>query len=261
MKLCSIASGSSGNCIYVADNNTHLLVDVGISKKKIVEGLSSIEVDPRSISGILITHEHLDHIKGLGIMARAFNIPIYGTYNTLKAVHECKSTGEIDQSLYRIIEADKEYEINTIKVKPFATSHDAADPVCYTFHSNDKKIAVATDLGQYDDYIIANLKNYDVILLEANYDKNMLQVGPYPYYLKQRILSDKGHLSNVHTGQLLRCIVSDKLKYIYLGHLSKENNYPELAYETVKVELSDLLGEHRVLRVAHRDKPSEMVTI
>jgi len=261
VKLCSIASGSSGNCIYVANEDTHLLVDVGISKKRIVEGLDSIGVDAHNIDGILITHEHLDHIKGLGIMARAFNIPIYGTYDTHRAINECKSMGAIDNALYRPIKADVEFNINSLVVKPFATSHDAVNPVCYTFHSNDKKISVATDLGEYNDYIVANLENSDVILLEANYDKNMLQVGPYPYYLKQRILSNRGHLSNVHTGELLRCIISERLKYIFLGHLSKENNYPELAYETVKVELHEVLKNENILKVAYRDKPSELVNI
>ena len=260
MKLCSIASGSSGNCIYVANDNTNLLVDAGISKKRIVEGLDSIGVRVTDIDGILVTHEHIDHIKSIGVMARAYNIPIYGTYDTLKAIHECKGTGQIDQNLYRPIKADNTFCINTLKIKPFTTSHDAVDPVCYTFHSNEKKIGVATDLGEYDDYIISNLEGCDIILLEANYDRNMLQVGPYPYYLKQRIVGNKGHLSNVNSGELLKHIVSDKLKYIFLGHLSKENNYPELAYETVKVELDDAL-KGSILKVAHRDKPSELVTV
>ena len=261
MKLCSIASGSSGNCIYVADEHTHLLIDAGISKKKIVEGLSSIDVDVTNIDAILVTHEHLDHIKGLGIMARAYNIPIYGTRETLQAIDEYKSTGDIDKSLYMPIEPDKEFSINTLFVKPFSTSHDAANPVCYTIESGDKKVAIATDLGEYNDYIISNLENLDVVLLEANYDKNMLQVGPYPYYLKQRILGRKGHLSNENSGRLLKQIISNKLKYIYLGHLSKENNYPELAYETVKVELQGILKDENVLKVAYRDKPSELVTV
>lgn len=260
MKLCSIASGSSGNCIYVANDDTNLLVDVGISKKRIVEGLDSIGVDVADIDGILVTHEHVDHIKSVGVMARAYNVPIYGTYDTLKAIHEYKSTGNIEQSLYRPIKADNVFNIKSLAIRPFTTSHDAVDPVCYTFHSNDKKIGVATDLGEYDDYIISNLEGCNVLLLEANYDRNMLQVGPYPYYLKQRIVGNKGHLSNVNTGELLKHIISDKLKYIFLGHLSKENNYPELAYETVKVELEDVLRDS-ILKVAHRDKPSELVTV
>ena len=144
---------------------------------------------------------------------------------------------------------------------PISTSHDAVNPVCYTIEGDDKKVAVATDLGEYSDYIIANLEGLDIVLIEANYDKNMLQVGPYPYYLKQRILGNKGHLSNENSGQLLRTILSDRLKYIILGHLSKENNYPELAYEAVKVELKDCLNDNISLAVANRDKPSELVTV
>lgn len=261
MKMCSIASGSSGNCIYVADENTSILIDAGISKKRIVEGLASIDVDVNTISGILVTHEHSDHISGLGVMSRAYNIPIYGTRETLQAVDAHKSTGAINRELYRPIMPDDEFCINTLTVKPFSTPHDAVNPVCYTIESEDKKVSIATDLGEYNEYIISNLENSDVVLLEANYDKNMLQVGPYPYSLKQRILGNRGHLSNENSGQLLRTILSDKLKYIILGHLSKENNYPELAYQAVKVELKELLNDNVSLAVANRDKPSELVTI
>lgn len=261
MKMCSIASGSSGNCIYVADENTSILIDAGISKKRIVEGLASIDVDVNTISGILVTHEHSDHISGLGVMSRAYNIPIYGTRETLQAVDSHKSTGTINRELYRPIMPDDEFCINTLTVKPFSTPHDAVNPVCYTIESEDKKVSIATDLGEYNEYIISNLENSDVVLLEANYDKNMLQVGPYPYSLKQRILGNRGHLSNENSGQLLRTILSDKLKYIILGHLSKENNYPELAYQAVKVELKELLNDNVSLAVANRDKPSELVTI
>ena len=261
MKMCSIASGSSGNCIYVANEDTHILIDAGISKKRIVEGLNSIGVDNNCISGILVTHEHSDHISGLGVMARAYNIPIYGTRETLLAVDEYKNTGNINSELYRPIIPDEEFYINSLKIMPFSTSHDAVNPVCYTIEGDDKKVAVATDLGEYSDYIIANLEGLDIVLIEANYDKNMLQVGPYPYYLKQRILGNKGHLSNENSGQLLRTILSDRLKYIILGHLSKENNYPELAYEAVKVELKDCLNDNISLAVANRDKPSELVTV
>lgn len=261
MKMCSIASGSSGNCIYVADENTNILIDAGISKKRIVEGLASIGVDVDSIDGILVTHEHSDHICGLGVMSRAYDIPIYGTEETLKAVDEHKATGAINNELYRPILPDNEFCINTLTIKPFSTPHDAVNPVCYTIESEDKKVSVATDLGEYNDYIISNLENSDVVLLEANYDKNMLQVGPYPYSLKQRILGNRGHLSNENSGQLLRTILSDKLKYIILGHLSKENNYPELAYQAVKVEIQELLNDNISLAVANRDRPSQLVTV
>ena len=264
MNLCSIASGSSGNCIYVGNDNTHLLIDVGISKKRIVEGLNEIGIAPETISGILITHEHTDHISGLGVMARGYNIPIYATVETINAILKTKNIGKIDQELFHFIKPDEEFKINDLTIKPFSTPHDASNPVCYTVRDNDGKVGVATDLGKYDDYIISNLEGVQILLLEANHDINMLHVGPYPYYLKQRILGDKGHLSNENSGRLICRLLNDKLKYIFLGHLSKENNFPELAYEAVKIEISNGAKEfeHKVkIAVANRDKPSEFVTV
>lgn len=261
MKMCSIASGSSGNCIYIANENTHILVDVGISKKRIVEGLKGIGVEPTELDAILITHEHSDHISGLGVMSRAFGIPIYGTKETLDAIAGYKPVGAIDSELYKPILPDQDFYINDIRINPFSTSHDAVNPVCYTFEGEGKKVAVATDLGEYNDYIISHLEDLDMVLIEANYDKNMLQVGPYPYYLKQRILGSRGHLSNENSGQLLRTIFSNKLRYIMLGHLSKENNYPELAYQAVKVEIQGALNDNVKLAVAHRDRPTELVIV
>ncbi|ROR29357.1 phosphoribosyl 1,2-cyclic phosphodiesterase [Mobilisporobacter senegalensis] len=264
MKLCSIASGSSGNCIYVGNNNTNLLVDVGISGKRIESGLISIDIDPKTIDGILITHEHSDHISGLGVMARRYGIPIYATVETISAILRIKSIGKISEELFRYIEPDVTFEINDMAVNPFSISHDASNPVCYTFTSNGQKIGVATDLGKYDDYIVSNLKGSEVLLLEANHDVNMLQVGAYPYHLKRRILGDRGHLSNDNSGRLISELLHDKLKHIFLGHLSKENNYPELAYETVKIELENNhcnVMEHISLRVAKRDEPSDYIII
>ena len=238
MKLMSIASGSSGNCIFVGTENTSLLVDAGISKKKISEGLNSIDMDFRDIDGILITHEHIDHVKSLGIIARSFNIPIYATEDTCHAIGDISSLGEYDKSLFHFVEPDSELTIGDIRVTPRSVWHDAADPVCYTFESGDKKISVATDLGDYDEYMINALKGSDALLLEANHDIRMLQVGPYPYSIKQRILGKRGHLSNEKSGKLLFDILNSHIKAVLLGHLSKDNNYPELAYETVKTELA-----------------------
>lgn len=264
MKLCSIASGSSGNCIYIGNNNTNLLVDVGISGKRIESGLNGIDVDPRSIDGILITHEHTDHVSGLGVMARRYHIPIYATQETIYAVLQSKNIGKISDSLFHSIEPDVSFEIKDMVVNPFSISHDAVNPVCYTFESNGHKMGVATDLGKYDDYIISSLMGCEALLLEANHDINMLEVGSYPYYLKRRILGDKGHLSNTNSGKLICELLNDKLQCIFLGHLSKENNYPELAYETVKVELENYhmnILKHIKLSVANRDKPSDYITV
>jgi len=262
MKMCSIASGSSGNCIYIGNEDTSVLIDVGISKKRVVEGLTSIGVDPNKINAILITHEHSDHVKGLGVISRAFNIPIYATKETIDAVRRISSLGKINDDLYNNIEADRKFCVGSLMINPFSISHDASNPVCYTITDGEKKLAVATDLGKYDDYIINNLKGVNGLLIEANHDISMLQVGPYPYYLKQRILGDRGHLSNENSAKLLNYIIDDNMKYIFLGHLSKENNYPELAYETVNCEIRKKIEERKIkMYVAKRDVPSEFVTV
>lgn len=264
MKLCSIASGSSGNCIYVGNDNTNLLVDVGVSGKRIEKGLYSIDVDPKSIDGILITHEHSDHIGGLGVMARRYKVPIYATAETIYSILKIRSIGNIPEELFNYVRPDESFEINDMKVNPFSISHDASNPVCYTFASGGQKVGVATDLGKYDDYTISHLKDSDALLLEANHDVNMLQVGSYPYYLKKRILGDRGHLSNDNSGKLICELLHDKLKYVFLGHLSRENNYPELAYETVKIELENShqdVMKHVSLKVAKREEPSDYITI
>lgn len=238
MKISSIASGSTGNCIYINDNNTNIIIDAGISKKKIEEGLNQNNTSLEDINGILITHEHSDHIKGLGVISRKYNIPMYGTKETLFAILKTTSLGEINKDLLRPIEPDVSFCINELKIKPFKISHDAKNPVAYRVETDTKAVAVVTDLGEYNDYIISNLEGLDTILIEANHDVNMLQVGAYPYYIKQRILSELGHLSNETSGKLLSELLHDNLKTIILGHISRENNYEGLAYETVKSEIT-----------------------
>lgn len=263
MNLCSIASGSSGNCIYIGNQNTNLLVDVGISGKRIETGLASIEVDPAKLDGILITHEHSDHISGLGVMARRYKAPIYGTVETINAILKINNIGRIPEELFHFIEPDQSFDINDIKVNPFSISHDACNPVCYTFESEGHKAGVATDLGTYNDYVVRHLMGSEVLLLEANHDIRMLEVGAYPYYLKKRILGDRGHLSNDNSGKLLCKLLDSDLKRIFLGHLSKENNYPDLAYETVRVEIEQYghIAKDIIISVAKRDEPSDFVTI
>ena len=191
MNLCSIASGSSGNCIYVGSDTTSLLVDVGISGKRIEEGLQSIDRTTGECDGILITHEHSDHIKGLGVISRKHKIPIYCTRGTMEAMEHMSTLGKMPEGLFRPIEADRTYTIGDLQVQPFAISHDAAEPVGYRINQGNKSAGIATDLGYYDEYIVQKLSGLDVLLLEANHDVNMLQVGSYPYYLKQRILGKR----------------------------------------------------------------------
>jgi phosphoribosyl 1,2-cyclic phosphodiesterase len=265
MRMCSIASGSSGNCIYIGTEATHLLVDVGISCKRTVEGLGQLGLKGNDIDGILITHEHSDHINGLGVICRKFGIPIYATKGTINAIKSVNSLGAIDYSLFNEIRADEKFTLKDITVNPMKISHDAAQPVAYRFQYGDKRMAVATDLGTYDDYIVESLRGMDALLLEANHDINMLQVGPYPYALKQRILGNKGHLSNELSGKLLSELLHDNLKTVFLGHLSKENNMAELAYETVRLEISMADNPYKPddfpIYVANRSEISKLVEI
>ena len=265
MRLVSIASGSSGNCIYIGTDNTHILVDVGISNKRIEQGLNEIGIKGSELDGVVITHEHSDHVKGLGALARKHGIPIYGTKETWKEIETMKYLGEYPKELFSPILPDTEFSIGDMKIEPFRIDHDAANPVAYRISNTYKSVAVVTDLGHFDQYIIEHLQRLDALLLESNHDVRMLETGPYPYYLKQRILSDYGHLSNDNAGKLLNYILHDKMKYILLGHLSKENNYEKLAYETVKLEIDQ--GDHKYqskdfcISVAKRDMMSEIVTI
>lgn len=263
MNLCSIASGSSGNCIYTGTDNTGILIDAGISAKRIEQGLASIDRNIKEIKGIFVSHEHSDHIKGIGVLARKHQIPIYGTKGTIEAIKQCTSLGKIDEDLYHVIQAEEQVQIDDLVVKPFAISHDAAEPVAYRMECGEKSAAIATDLGFYNQNIVDKLQNLDVLLLESNHDIHMLQVGAYPYPLKQRILSDRGHLSNESAGKLLCHLLHDDLKAVFLGHLSKDNNYEELAYETVKLEIT--LGSEKyepedfLIEVAKRDSVSRMM--
>lgn len=264
MRLCSIASGSSGNCIYVGSENTHLLVDIGVSGKNMEAGLKTLDLTGRDLDGILITHEHSDHIKGLGVIARKYGIPIYTTGGTVDAIMRIKSgLGKLPEGIFREIREDEPFMIKDIQVSPFQISHDAAQPVGYRFDCGKKSVGIATDLGRYGDYIVDHLQNLDALLLEANHDVRMLQVGPYPYLLKQRILGDRGHLSNENAGRLLCRLLHDNMKAIFLGHLSKENNYEALAFETVcsEVTLGDNPYKARDFRieVAKRDQVMEAI--
>lgn len=265
MRLCSIASGSSGNCIYAGSDYTHLLVDTGISKKRIEEGLNTLDVKGEELNGILITHEHIDHIQGLGVFSRKYEIPIYATHGTIEGIKNCKSLGKMPEGLLHEIKVDHPLSLGDITVHPFAISHDANEPSGYRIEQGERSVAVATDIGIYDEYTVENLKNVNALVLEANHDIHMLEVGPYPYPLKRRVMGDKGHLSNELSGRLLCDILHDDLKQVILGHLSKENNYPELAYETVKLEVTlgnnPYKGEEIPMMVAKRDEVSDIITV
>lgn len=265
MKLCSIASGSSGNCIFVGSEAVGLIVDAGISGKRIEEGLNEIGYTSREMNGILVTHEHSDHISGLGVISRRYGIPIYATKGTKEGILKCKSVGEIPEELFQEIEPDLDFTIGDITVSPVSISHDALQPTAFILRREKKSMAVITDLGKYDNHLIEKLQRLDVLLLEANHDVHMLQAGRYPYYLKQRILGERGHLSNELSGRLLSELLHDNFKTVILGHLSKENNYEKLAYETVRLEIDMADNPYRAkdfpIHVAKRDMISDLIEI
>lgn len=249
MKFGTIASGSSGNCLYAGNEDTHILIDAGISCKRICEGLKEFELDGKDIQGILITHEHTDHIAGIGVLSRKFHIPIFGTEKTLKAIAGMGNLGKIDSGLFQPIRSGQVFSLGSLTVDSFSISHDAADPVSYILRDGSKKLGMVTDLGYYDEAVVDALKASNLLYVEANHDIHMLQAGPYPYYLKRRILGDKGHLCNEMAASLVNEVMSDSLIRVILGHLSKENNYPDLALAAVKNEVADSLQ----IQVAPRD--------
>ncbi len=265
MEMFSIASSSSGNCICVGTGDYHVLVDAGITGKKVEEGLNRYNLTSTDINAILVTHEHGDHISGLGVLSRKLHVPIYATKGTWKGIMECKSVGRIDESLFNEIHYDETFTVGPLTVDPIRISHDTYEPVAYAISDDNKKMAIMTDLGKYDDYIVGKLQDVNAILLEANYDYNMLQVGRYEPWLKRRVNGERGHLSNEMSGQLLCRIAGDNLQTVLLGHMSKENNVPELAYEAVRCEmrLSDTPYEPDDFKIicAPRYEASERVVV
>lgn len=265
LELCAIASGSSGNCICVGDDNTHVLIDAGISGKRIENGLHEFDLKANEMQGILVTHEHIDHIAGVGVLARRYGIPICSTAGTIEAIKQSKSVGKIDESLFQVITPGKRFSIGDLIFKPISISHDAADPVAYKVTNENKTVAVVTDLGNYNQAIVDELQGLDALLLEANHDIKMLQMGPYPYPLKQRILGDRGHLSNERSGQFLSELLHDHFGTVMLGHLSKENNYEKLAYEAVRLEVTmgdnPYKAEDFPMIVAKRDTVSDRIRV
>ncbi len=234
IKFQSFLSGSSGNATFVTDDETSLLVDCGANGKYITECMRRIGAKPEALSGILITHEHRDHISGAGVLSRKFNVPVYATEKTWEAMGD--SIGQIREDNRRITE--KEMEFEGLFVRSFSIPHDAGDPVGYSFLTPRHKFTIATDLGHITKELEDNLSGSDSVIIEANHDVNMLQNGRYPFYLKKRILGDFGHLSNENCGKLCARLAKSGTCSIWLGHLSSENNLPSVAYETVSRILS-----------------------
>lgn len=227
-KFCNLYSGSSGNCSLIITENSKILIDCGVTNKKLVEGLASLNISPKDIDAVLITHEHSDHVQGLKTLCKNANINVYANHHTMDAINQ-----PIDDGLKKFFVTNEKFELNNLKITPFAIPHDAADPVGFSVEKGDKKISVATDIGHMNTNIMENLIGSDFVLLEANYEPEMLMASRYPYILKRRILGPYGHLSNDEAGEALVALYKKGVTNIQLGHLSQQNNFPELAYKTV----------------------------
>ncbi len=257
MKISVLGSGSEGNAIYLEVSGVPFLIDAGFSAKALICRFESIGVDPSLLRAIIVTHEHSDHIKGVGILSRKFNLPIY---ITPESYHASKSyLGKIAEGNVCLIEG--EFEIDSVRFIPFDVSHDAIRTVGFRIEgANGKSMAISTDLGCCNQEVVGHFSNVDLVVLEANYDFDMLQNCSYPYVLKQRIDSDSGHLSNKDSGKLIGDIYHPNLKKVYLAHVSKNSNSYERAFQTVTEELI-ARGFCVDVQVTHQDIPTKIFTI
>jgi len=253
MRFSVLASGSTGNAFYIETDEVKLLVDVGLSGKQMDYLFKEIHVDPKEISGILVTHEHTDHIKGLGVLARKYNLPIYANEKTWAKMEKNIGKIELDQKFH--FEANSVKTFGNLDVESFSVSHDAVDPMFFAFHHGEEKIALVTDLGYVSEKIKKTVEGANAFIFEANHDINMLQMGHYPWNVKRRILGDYGHVSNEDCGLALSEVITDKTERVYLAHLSKDNNMKELARMSV-----DQILRERGIRASLFDTDPESPT-
>ena len=250
MRLCPLCSGSSGNATYIEAGGTRLLVDAGLSARRLTALLAEIGVSPAQLSAVLLTHEHGDHTRGVSVLCRKFNLPVYAAFDCFMAMGE-KLKGIPSENRF-VFAPDHEFVVGGVTVFPFSTHHDAAHPVGFTFAWQGRKCAICTDNGHMDERILTALERCKLLLLESNHDVDMLMAGDYDYALKQRILGATGHLCNEDCGRALVRLHGSGVKSAILGHLSHENNYPPLALATVRGLLNEA-GVEMELMLAERD--------
>ena len=254
LRFSPLFSGSSGNAIYVGCGDTHILVDAGLSGSRIVNELNKIGLDPGDLSAILTTHEHVDHSKGIGILSRKYHLPVYATEGTWLGMQD--KIGPVDPVNRCIMVPEQDFYIGSLNITPFSTPHDANEPVGLTFECGGARFTIATDLGCIKNGWFSHVKGSDAVLLESNYDPGMLKAGSYPYELKRRILSNKGHLCNEDSADCCVELVKSGTRHIILGHLSKENNFPQLAMQCCECALRQngiIPGDDVRVDVASRD--------
>ena len=251
--VCVLSSGSKGNAIYVSDGSSSILIDAGLSGIEIERRLASRKIQPESLDAIIVSHEHSDHIQGVGVLARRYNLPVYISKKTQIAANHIGTVKD-----FKHFECGSSFQINDLTVHPFSISHDAEDPAGFTVGQNGVKVGIATDLGHPTSMVKEHLKNCSLLVLEANHDVDMLIDGPYPWPIKQRIQSRTGHLSNEATKKILKEVLHDKLEHVVLSHLSEVNNSPQKALSVIGQAISK--GKTK-LSVARQDISTEIYYI
>ncbi len=257
MRFSVLASGSKGNACYVETENTKILIDAGLSCRELIKRFSIIDIEISSLDAVLLTHEHSDHIKGAGPISRKFNSTVYSNYSTIN-----KCAGGLGKvTVNHEFKTGETYKINDITVETFEKGHDAVDPMGLIISSNGSKLGILTDVGESSDFIEERMKECTGMLLEFNHDIEMLDNGPYPYHLKKRIKSSKGHLSNEQAGTLLQRVSHKNLSSVVLSHLSEVNNTPEKALAKARESLRKCKMENIAVHVSYQDLPCPLIEI
>ncbi len=262
LKFCSFASGSSGNCYVIKDKNTAILIDAGISGKRILEGLDETDTPAGKVGAVLVTHEHVDHIRSLSVIAKKIpGLLVYANEATWSCID-----ATVPEERRRTFVTGEDFYIGDFVIRPFAISHDAAEPVGFSIYKSGKQISILTDSGCINEEQFEEVLDADLLVLEANHEEEMLLFGRYPYTLKHRILGDEGHLSNIAAGQWLCRIVNERPKErrVLLGHMSRENNTPEVAMQAIRNTLEEngiYIGGSLKVDVVLRDMASKLYTV
>ncbi len=262
MFICPLFSGSKGNSTFIATEDTAILVDAGMSARQIGYGLERVSASYDHIAAVVITHEHIDHIRAISVISRRYDIPIYANENTWNAILNMKSFNDIP--IKNRVMFDGDFYVGSLAVSPFKISHDAADPVGYSIFSGNKKAVVATDTGYFTKAAMAAASGADACVIESNHDIHMLENGPYPVSLKNRILSRKGHLSNLDSALALEKIIESGCRNFSLAHLSQDNNTPEAAFDSAAAAVARLgakVGKDVHIHIAPQFGPGDAIII
>jgi len=262
LNFCSLSSGSSGNCYYIGNEFHGILIDAGISASTIRKFLKEMNISMQTIMGVLITHNHVDHIRGLQVLARKNSIPVFTTAKIWESI--LTPYINISRDCIREISLQQKFHLAGFDIEAFPVFHDAPETIGFHICAGGKKITIATDLGNICHTAAPYMKESNLLVIESNYDEQMLENGKYPYFLKARIKSDNGHLGNHQTSVFLADIINDNLSHICLAHLSKNNNTPEIALQTLRQTLAErgiILNGQQQISILNRNMPTEMIRL